>query len=327
MQINFYAPIVLFVYNRPWHTQQTVEALLKNQEIEKSDLIVYSDAAKTEEQESSVQAVRDYVDTISGFKSLKVIKQESNKGLADSIISGVTEVVNEYGRIIVLEDDIVTSPYFLRYMNEALEFYKDEEKVMHISGYIYPIKSKKTNETFFIKPTSCWGWATWKESWSLFEKKPQKQEAKFSEIQIKDFDLNNTGLYWSQLKLNISGDLNTWAIFWYISVYINKGLSLHPVSSLTLNIGHDGSGENCGDNNAFRDHLVSYTDWKFQTKISESVFHRSLVEKYLKSTRKENFKCKLIKMTPVWFKDFIKKTLEVFNFNPLFLERENRFLL
>jgi len=150
------SPIVLFTYNRPWHTQQTVEALLKNKEAEDSELIIYSDAAKNNEALLTVEMVRVYLKSISGFRSTRIVERPKNFGLAKSIILGVSEVVEEYGRIIVLEDDMVTSPYFLKYMNDGLNLYADEEKVISIHAYSFPIDDLP--ETFFIKGASCWGW-------------------------------------------------------------------------------------------------------------------------------------------------------------------------
>jgi len=162
------APIVLFVYNRPWHMRQTIEALQKNELAEVSELFIFSDGPKSEADKEKVLEVREYIKTIPGFKSVTLIKRERNIGLAQSIITGVTDVINRYGRIIVLEDDMVTSPYFLKFMNEALEFYKDAEKVVCVHGYIYPIEAKLP-ETFFLRGADCWGWATWKRGWDLFD--------------------------------------------------------------------------------------------------------------------------------------------------------------
>jgi len=164
------APIVLFVYNRPRHTRQTIEALRKNELAGESDLFIFSDAPKNEEMEEKVKEVREYIKNIDGFKKVTVIEREENRGLAKSIIEGVTKIVKEHGRVIVLEDDIVTSPYFLRFMNDALEFYKGQERVMHISGYVYPIETDGVDDTYFVKPASCWGWATWGRAWSSFKK-------------------------------------------------------------------------------------------------------------------------------------------------------------
>ena len=167
------APTALFVYNRLEHTKRVIEALQKNVLASESDLIIFSDGPKHEKDVKKIDEVRKYLKTIDGFKSIEIFEKENNLGLSNSIISGVTEVVNRYGKIIVLEDDLVVSPYFLEFMNNALVKYENEEKVISIHGYIYPIKNKLP-ETFFIKGADCWGWATWKRGWDLFEPNGQK---------------------------------------------------------------------------------------------------------------------------------------------------------
>ena len=161
------APIVLFTYDRLWHTQKTSEALKNNELASKSELIIYVDGAKNKSVYKSVSQVRDYVETVDGFKKVTIISRDKNWGLADSIIDGVTAIINQYGRVIVLEDDLVTSRFFLRYMNEALNLYENDNQVASIHGYIYPISNLP--ETFFIKGADCWGWATWKNVWCYFE--------------------------------------------------------------------------------------------------------------------------------------------------------------
>ena len=155
--INEAAPITLFVYNRIDHTRQCVEALRKNLLANESALIIFSDAAKDVGSQNSVEEVRSYLKTIRGFTKIEIIERTNNFGLAKSIISGVTYVVNKYGRVIVLEDDLVTSPYFLIYMNKALDIYKNDDMVASIHGYIYPVK-KALPETFFLRGADCWGW-------------------------------------------------------------------------------------------------------------------------------------------------------------------------
>ncbi|OPL15704.1 MAG: sugar transferase [delta proteobacterium ML8_D] len=263
------APIVLFVYNRPWHTQQTVKALQKNELADLSDLFIYSDGPKDDQSQETVQKVRKYIHTIDGFKTLTVQKREKNLGLANSIISGVTEIVNKYDRIIVLEDDITTSPYFLRYMNDALNFYQDEERIMHISGYMFPVNYIGLQETFFYRVTSCWGWATWSRAWKYFKKDVKWVYQIFSKEERRAFNLDGSHNFWSQVEGNKLGKLNSWAIFWYASVFKNQGLCLHPCQSLTNNIGHDGSGIHCGNSKKFTvspiDKPISY----FETSIKE----------------------------------------------------------
>ena len=162
------APIALFVYNRLEHLEKTINALQNNILALDSELYIFSDGAKDEKSSEQVNKIRKYIKTISEFKKIIVIEREKNLGLANSIISGVTEVINKYGKIIVLEDDMVTSRYFLKYMNEALEYYENEDRVISIHGYIYPVKKELPN-TFFMKGADCWGWATWKRGWDLFE--------------------------------------------------------------------------------------------------------------------------------------------------------------
>ena len=249
------APIVLFVYNRPDHTQKVIDALKNNPEAKDSELFVYCDGAKenaSEIEKKQIEETRKIIRAIIGFKSVTMIESKENKGLAFSIIEGVTEIVNKHGRIIVLEDDIVTSSGFLKFMNDALEVYSKVKKVMHISGYVFPYQDTEERYTFFSKPTTCWGWATWKESWSYFEKNANEQIHKLEIGNYWDeFTLNNTiPSYKNQLHQNKNGEINTWAIFWYASVFLMNGTSLHPSISLVNNIGLDGSGENSGQWNS-----------------------------------------------------------------------------
>ena len=178
------SPIVLFVYSRPWHTQQTVEALLKNELASESELFVFCDGAKSNasaEDKQNINEVRNYIRSIKemcpshstgcSFKSVIIYESNNNKGLADSIISGVTEIVNKYGKIIVVEDDIVTSPYFLRYMNDALNFYVDNKSIFSVNSFNpIPPDFIKT-DVFTLKFMHCWGWSTWSDRWKFFEKK------------------------------------------------------------------------------------------------------------------------------------------------------------
>ena len=167
------APIVLFVYNRLDHTIETINALKNNYLAEKSILYIYSDAPKKKKDIESVSAVRNYINKTIGFKKTVIIERKNNWGLANSIIDGVTTIVNKYDKIIVLEDDLVTSPYFLNFMNEGLDIYSEDEDVASLHGYLYPLKNSIPS-SFFIKGTDCWGWATWQRAWEIFEKDGSK---------------------------------------------------------------------------------------------------------------------------------------------------------
>lgn len=245
------APIVLFVFARPEHTRRTLEALAANALAKVSDLIVYADAARNESEVERVQAVRAQVHEAAGFQSVTVIERETNFGLARNIIEGVTEVCNRFGRVIVVEDDIVTSPRFLSFMNAALDQYVNVSRVWHISGWNYPIDPSGLDAAFFWRVMNCWGWATWVDRWKYFQKDPRRLIESWDEERIRTFNLDGAHDFWGQITANQKGKLNTWAIFWYATIFERGGLCLNPGHSFVRNIGHDGSGENCGGSDPF----------------------------------------------------------------------------
>ena len=246
------SPIVVFTYNRPEHTRLTIEALLNNEFASQSDLIVYSDGWKDEITKQSILATRKYLHAITGFKSLKVIERNENFGLGNNIIDGVTTTLMSYDRIIVLEDDLITSPFFLKYMNEGLNEYEKEDDVISIHGYVYPMK-KKLPDTFFIKGADCLGWGTWKRGWNLFEKDGSILLDKITkEKKHSEFDFNGSYPYSKTLEKQVGGITNSWAIRWYASAFINNKLTLYPRQSLIFHNGSDGSGTNCGISDEFK---------------------------------------------------------------------------
>jgi hypothetical protein len=278
------AHIVLFVYNRPWHLAQTVEALRKNILADQSHLIIYSDGPKGIADQNKVEEVRKYLLTIEGFKSIKIVERPVNYGLANSIISGVTESIHQYGRIIVLEDDLVTSPFFLRYMNEALSYYEKEEKVISIVGYIYPVD--KLPQTFFLKGTDCWGWATWRRSWNLFEEDGRKLLAELKKKKLtKLFDYYGAYHYTEMLEHQIQGKISSWAIRWHASGFIKGLLSLYPGQSLVSHIGGDGSGTHCGVADRLKVQLSTSPIAIGGVPIEENEFARKKVRQFMASLK------------------------------------------
>lgn len=234
-----YAPIALFVYNRPEHTALTVQALQRNVYAQESDLFIFSDAAKSQAHVQPVAEVRSYLRTISGFKSVTIVERENNFGLAESIIDGVTSLVEKFGKIIVVEDDLITSVYFLQYMNEALEKYEHEDKVISIHAYSYPTRLPLP-ETFFLRGTDCWGWATWKRGWKLFEPDSRVLLAELKKRNlIYQFDFDGTYRYTTMLKEQIAGIIDSWAVRWHASAFLAEKLTLFPGRSLVNNIGGD----------------------------------------------------------------------------------------
>ena len=284
-QNHYVAPIVLFVYNRPDHTKQTVEALQKNELASDSELFIYSDAAKNASAVERVNEVREYIKTISGFKKVTIVEREKNWGLADSIIDGVTKIVNEHSKIIVLEDDLVTSTYFLKFMNEALEMYNDEPKVASIHGYIYPIDGLP--ETFFIKGADCWGWATWKEKWAIFETDGQKllDELKMKKLN-NEFDFDGSYGYMHMLKSQIKGKNDSWAIRWYASAFLKNMYTLYPSKSYVHNIGNDDSGTHCSNSKTHDVEVVQFYSL-FKIDVNECKECKKRIAQFFRTLKKK----------------------------------------
>lgn len=236
------APIALFVYNRPDHTRRTISYLQQNLLADESRLYIFCDSAKTDADKPKVEQVRQLVKDVSGFKSVKIILRNHNLGLAESIISGVTQLVYEYGKVIVFEDDLLSSPYTLQYFNDALTKYANQEQVMHIGAYMYNLHDKKLPETFFYRAATSWGWATWARAWKNFEPDVDKLIAQFDNLKIARFSIEGKMNFWKQIEQFKAGKNNSWAIRWYASIFLKNGLTLNPSQSLIQNIGHDGTG-------------------------------------------------------------------------------------
>lgn len=248
---NELAPVVMFVYARQDHTLRTLKALRANQWADQTDLIIFSDAPRGERDVDAVNAVRNLVKTVTGFKSIRVVERKENYGLAKNIQDGVSEVCQAYGRVIILEDDIVTSPTFLKYMNCALEKYKKEPRVWHISAWNYPIEPSQEKDAFFLRIMNCWGWGTWSDRWVHYKKCPDDLVGRWDQEAIRKFNVDGHHDFWSQILRNQSQEINTWAVFWYATIFENSGLCLNPCRSLVQNIGNDGSGTNCGNVDLF----------------------------------------------------------------------------
>lgn len=241
-----YAPILLFVYNRPRHTKELIESLLANEEAAQSELFIYSDAPKEVAQADAVDEVRRYVRSITGFRQIHIVERNENHGLARSIIDGVTTQVNRFGRVIVLEDDLVVAPYFLRFMNEALEVYENESKVGHIQACDFT-QDRRLPPTFLIKWTGSWGWGTWQRAWKLFNPDGSYLLQQLEERGLTHrFDFDGNYRYTHMLRRQVEGKNNSWAIRWNATLFLNDILSLNVGRSLVQNHGFDGSGIHCG---------------------------------------------------------------------------------
>lgn len=239
-----YAPIVLFVYNRADHAKKVVNSLLNNPEAEYSDIFIFSDAAKDDTAVDGVDQVRKYIRNIQGFGKVSIIERKENWGIEKSEIEGITTVIKQYGRVIVIEDDIEVAPCFLKFVNDALEKYKNEEKVYSITGYSFipSDDTKKLNSCGFIQLSSAWGWATWKDRWETLKTKITKNDINqlFKSKFRKQFDY---GFIYSDMMIRqVFGGHITWDILWYWTSFINSGMTLVPSRTLVNNIGMDGTG-------------------------------------------------------------------------------------
>jgi hypothetical protein len=244
------APVVVFSYMRVDHLRRSIESLLANPEAASTDVVFFCDAAKRPEHQPQVEAVRAYVDSISGFRTITRIYREANMGLARSVMEGVTQALGSHGRVIVMEDDLVLSPHFLRFMNDGLERYEHDDRVASIHGYIYPVDGSLP-ETFFLKGADCWGWATWSRAWASFERDGSRLLAELHTRRLnRDFDFDWQYPYTSMLEDQIRGRNSSWAILWHASCYLKGLLTLYPGRTLVKNIGNDSSGTHCGTTNA-----------------------------------------------------------------------------
>lgn len=279
------SPILLFVYNRLQHTQQAIASLQQNMLAGESKLFIYSDGAKSEQDKESVKQVREYIHNISGFEEIIIIEREKNWGLAANIVDGVTTQVNKFGRVIVLEDDLVVAPYFLQFMNDALEMYKDENQVGHIHACDFT-NDTTLPDTFLVKWTGSWGWATWDRAWKYLN---LDGKALLSELETRkltsEFDFNKSYGYTRMLRRQIEGKNNSWAIRWNASLFLKNKLSINVGKSLVSNKGFDGSGTNCGGGELYGSNLwMEKLPIAKISPIEESKIGRLAIENYYRRT-------------------------------------------
>lgn len=298
---NTYAPILLFVYNRPEHVRRNIQTLLKNELAAESELFIYSDAAKDETSQAAVKEVRAFIRSIQGFKKITITERAENWGLARSIIDGVTTQINRYGRVIVLEDDLVVAPHFLQFMNDALETYRDEERVGHIQACDFT-HDPSLPDTFLIKWTGSWGWGTWDRAWKHFN---ADGKALLTELESRKltytFDFNGKYGYTRMLRRQIEGKNNSWAIRWNASLFLKGILSLNVGKSLVQNEGFDGSGTNCGGGGLYASELyMERLPVKKISPIEENIQARNAYVRYY--ARTNSFMAKAIRR--------IKRTLK-----------------
>jgi hypothetical protein len=236
-----FAPVALFVYNRPAHTARTLRALAANAGAAETDLVVFADGPKSAAQAAAVAETRAVVRAASGFRSLRLVERPSNLGLARSITGGVLEVCDAAGRIIVVEDDLEVAPRFLDFLNAALDRYRDDERVLQVSGYGFPIPPRPRSG--FLPIVSCWGWATWARAWQHYDPDMTGYDALRADAERRhSFNLDGAYDYWGMARSQRDGRIDSWGIRWQMSLFARDGLVLYPPASLVRNTGVDSSG-------------------------------------------------------------------------------------
>ena len=276
------------MYNRPEHTRRTLQFLQQNELAADSCLFIFSDGPKNAKQAEKVAEVRALIKQVEGFKSVEIIERSSNLGLANSVISGVSQLMKEFAQAIVFEDDLITSPYTLRYFNDALARYQNEEKVMHIGAYMYPLplpESEQLPQTFFFRAATSWGWATWARAWQQFNPDVEALMKQFDSEQKHQFSIEGSMNFWKQMQELKAGRNNSWAIRWYASIFLKGGLTLNPAHSLVSNIGHDGSGVHSGINQIYNVSIHPQPVKHFPELIAEHVGAYDLIKAFLKNRK------------------------------------------
>jgi hypothetical protein len=238
-----WAPIGLFIHRRPEHTRRTILGLLACDGVESSSIYVFADGAKTEGEIPAVEATRAVARELLGDGAV-FVEQEANRGLAASIITGATDLCRRHGSLIAVEDDLIVAPSFLSFLNEGLQRYRDEQRVMQISGHMFDVPSlKDQREAIFLPMTTSWGWATWERAWTLFDPSASGwRERLHDEAELRRFNLDGRYDYARMLTRQMAGEIDSWAIRWYYTVFARAGLVLFPPRTLVSNIGLDGTG-------------------------------------------------------------------------------------
>jgi len=241
------APIAYFAYNRPDHTLRSLTSLAQNPESRDSELFIFCDDARTPEHRNAVDEVRHIVRSRQWCRSVHIKEYGENHGCAQSVMNGVTHVCSEFGRVIVVEDDLIVSPHFLHFMNAALAKYETEARVMQISGHMFPVALSAETDTVFLPFTSSWGWGTWLRAWERLDPTMSGHDTLKHDRKLRQrFDLDDSYPFFRMLEAQLHGRIDSWAIRWYLTAFMSDGLALYPAVSLVQNIGFDGSGTHCG---------------------------------------------------------------------------------
>lgn len=311
-----YAPIILFTYNRQEHLDICLRSLIKNDLAKESNLYIFSDGPKNAKDEIKIKKVRQHLSTLNGFKKLTIIERNTNFGLAKNIISGLNHIFSKYKKAIIIEDDLLLSPFFLEFMNNNLNIYEGSEKVASIHGYSYPVVNKK-NKDFFLRGADCWGWATWSNVWNNFNEDGSYLLKKIKQQNlVRDFDYNNRAKFSKMLNNQIKGIIDSWAIRWHASIYLKDMLTLYPKKSYVYNIGNDNSGTNASSTEIFDVSISTEKPENIYIEEVENIQMKKEFENYFAFLYKqENFSRKIFEKTSKIIPEIFKKYLRDYKSN------------
>jgi len=282
--MNKKAPIALFVYNRPEHTKRCLKSLSENLGFSDSKLYIYCDGPKDGSDRENVKEVVDIANDANKYGNVQVVVRLSNYGCAQSIIDGVTQILEKYKSVIVVEDDLVLSKYFLNYMNTALNYYEKNTNVMQISGYMYPVNLDIKHDTFFLSIPTSWGWGTWQRAFKHLDTEMLYYEQIINDSSLRSkFNFYDSYDFFGLLEKQKNNVIDSWGIRWYLTTFMLNGLTLYPHNSLVNNSGFDGSGTHCGVNNKYNNELNDFNPQLFSNNIESSEIVETIMVKYFES--------------------------------------------
>lgn len=299
------APIAIFAFNRPDALVRLLDSLKRNKEFHQSKVHIFIDGARDSVEEILVAEVEKIAIELRNFGGVEIIRQQSNQGLANSIISGINRVFEESESLIILEDDLVVSEYFLRFCNMGLKRFATNLKVASIQGFTHEINYRR-NDIYFTLGADCWGWATWKNRWQDFEPDGAKllENLRMSKRE-NEFDLRGAYPFTNMLERQVSGDVDSWAIRWHASMFLQNRMSLYPSRTLVENYGQDGSGTHSGSKSFSPRELSNFQPVFGKNTVAESAYVNRKIRKVL---RKKYGTYSLTQ--PMKYINFLKRKIE-----------------
>lgn len=271
------APIAIFAFNRPNHLRKLIESLRRNREFADSQVFIFVDGPRNEKESEIVQLVIDIAKNEVSTTNTKVVVRDKNIGLAKSLLSGIDEVLSEHEEVIVLEDDLEVSEFFLKFCNAGLQVYLNDKNIASIQGFTFDINAIP-EDFYFLKGADCWGWATWRNRWKELERDGIKLLDEIRERRLtRSFDLEGAYPYTKLLERQSRGEVDSWAILWHASMYLQDRLSLYPRESLVENLGLDGSGTHSGNRREGPRDLTSFNPQiKYQNPEESKIVRKNM---------------------------------------------------